>query len=240
MPPVIGDYWLFDCLKIAVPAILIAATALVGPTAYTVSKYGLKASVLLLSKLPARIAGYALLAFRQNFTIILATLTTFKGSLTGGLGVVTGKQSFFSVLEVFGTELYTKLLGVTSQFTKGLSQILAFFGKDNVCTQLTSLGKLAGGIVHIWYGLSSLIVLMFLYRLYRGRWQKAKVDKHEQLLVVALILMGSALLHVGVGQTQLGTLSDQLVSLADTLAQLVPNAGSTNTTELNQTLNASK
>ncbi|MFB6209627.1 MAG: hypothetical protein ABEJ56_05850, partial [Candidatus Nanohaloarchaea archaeon] len=76
MPPIIGDYWLFDCLKIAVPAILISLTALIGPTAYTVSKYGLKASALLLSKLPARIAGYALLAFRQKITIIAATLTT--------------------------------------------------------------------------------------------------------------------------------------------------------------------
>lgn len=232
---------LLDCLHIALPAIFSVLLITFGPVAFGVYKYSLKAVAIYALGLPQKVLGYALIAFRQKVTIILATLTAFRGTIAELASTLSTGTGWWEVGMVFLEDLISKTFAATSLLAQGFDKWLEFLNTEGICSQLVNLDLLVAGALDIWTGFASIIILMFLYRLYRGRWQKAEVDKHETYLFIAFIFVATALLQIGIEQTQLYTVFERGMSLADAVSGLIPTpevGGEAVNQSLNQSVNS--
>jgi hypothetical protein len=196
-----------------------------GPIAWAVYKYSVKAVFQYALGIPHKLLGLILLTFRQKATVVLAVITSFRDTLAKLAEAVATGKGWMEIPGLFVEDLLKKSLAASDLLAQGLGKWLQYLNADGICTKLVEMDLLLSGLLDVWTGIASIIVLMFLYRLYRGRWQKAEVDRHDQLIFLALIFAVTALIQIGIEQTRLYTVFERGTSLLDVLAQLMPEAG---------------
>lgn len=225
------EFW--SCATILFPALLAGGAGFLGGGYWAVSKFGAKAVFGYLLNIPTKLFGYALLAFRQKVTITLAFATAFRGTITTVLEAIQGTVTPLEVGRVLLGEIYRQTLLAPKVITQGLTQWIQFFTVDGVCTQIVSLDLLGAGFLNIWTGLSSVIILAFFYRLHKGYVQKQEVNREQTFMFIALVFVTSALIQIGVEQTQLYEVVEKTFSFLDILSGSIPE------TPVNESLNQS-
>jgi hypothetical protein len=176
-----------------------------------------------------------LIAFRQKVTLVLAFVTAFRDTIGNGLQMLQGQTPVLEVGRVLLGELYRQTLLAPKMIAQGLDQWISFFAMNGVCRQIASLNVLGSGFLSIWTGVSSIIILAFFYRLYKGYVQKQEVDREMTFMFLAVVFLSSALVQVGIEQTQLYEVVKRMFSFLDVLSGSIPDAAANET--VNQSLN---
>lgn len=168
-----------------------------------------------------RLATWILLLFRKKVFFALAVYWTFSNTLKALFQVVSGGQTPAQLGQIFLQEAWTKFLGAAPQLLHGLKQIQA--------------GKLVDGGLSLWTAVASLYMMLFLWKLFRGKFQKVDIDEIEQGLVLVVWILASALVH---GPELLVNISMQLESILDTVSNVMPtNDNVNNSTQINESIN---
>jgi hypothetical protein len=163
------------------------------------------------------LSGWLIYLVRKKVFLGLAILTTYKTTIHTLYQAFRGETGWLSVGETFLAESGSKYLGSAKHIGQGVSELVEFVSTSGFCGKLGSFGLVRDALFHIWQGVAAVYMLLFLYELYRGRWQKADVDKWEQLLVVTILFLVIAVVQ-GTGVLQ--SLIDQVLHLSDTLVFL--------------------
>lgn len=184
-----------------------------------------------------RTAGvYLLLLRKYKVFLAVALLTTFEESMQSLKLAWEGEMNWLSFGSVLLSESGSKFLAAAGYIGRGLGGIVDWVSGGSVCGWVGDFGLLLNGLYSIWVGVAAIYLLLFLYEVYRGRWQKAEVDKHEQLLVVTILFLLTAVLH---GSGVLEALFSNSMSLVDTLTQVWGDKGLDTPTNVNASTNTS-
>jgi len=168
-----------------------------------------------------RLATWILLLFRKRVVFAAAVYWTFSNTLKALVSTVSGSQTLTQLGQIFVEELGSKFLGAAPQLEEGLIQIQS--------------GEIGAGILSLWTAAASLYMMLFLWKLFRGKFQKVQIDEVEQGLVLIVWVLASALVH---GPELLINISIQLENILDTISNFMPTNNEVNNTEvLNQTTN---
>jgi len=175
-----------------------------------------------IGKIIYRLANWILLLFRKKVVFAAAVYWTFSNTLKALFQVVSGGQALTQAGRIFVEELWTKFLGAAPQLLEGLKQIQG--------------GQLIDGGLSLWTAAASLYMMLFLWKLFRGKFQKVNIDEIEQGLILVVWVLASALIH---GPELLINISTQLQSILDTVSNVMPTQEQVNNTEaLNNTTNS--
>ena len=160
-----------------------------------------------------RSAGTYILVLRKyKGFLAFALLTTFSQTLQATRQLYSGDLGWQEFGEIVLSEMADKFLSAAGNISNGLGEFVAFVSGETLCGWAGGFHHIVSGVLQIWTGVAAIYLMLFLYRVYRGRWQKADVDKHEQLLVVTILLLVTALLE---GTSVLTSLLDHVSVLAD-------------------------
>jgi len=171
----------------------------------------------------SRIFGYLLLLFRKRVFFVLAVYWTFSNTLKALFQTVSGGGTLAQAWTIFLQEAWNKFLGAAPQLLQGLKQI--------------QNGQIIDGGLSLWTAAASLYMMLFLWKLFRGKFQKVKIDEIEQGLILIVWVLASALVH---GPELLINISTQLQSILDTVSNVMPTQEQVNSTEaFNQSINNS-
>lgn len=161
----------------------------------------------------SRIGSYVLLLFRKKVFLALAVLTTFQDTLTQAYLLVSKSSTIGSVWNAFTSEAYTKFLGAAPEISQGLTQLIQYL------SQPLQLNLLQNSIIHLWTGIASVYMLLFLWTwLIRSKVHQKQVDGWEKALILTIWLLASALVH---GPEQVIQLFDQVKTVLDSTANVV-------------------
>jgi len=168
-----------------------------------------------------RLATWILLLFRKKVIFAAAVYWTFSNTLKALFQTVSSGQTLAQAGSIFVEELWTKFLGAAPQLLQGLKQIQS--------------GELIAGAMSLWTAAASLYMMLFLWKLFRGKFQKVDIDEIEQGLILIVWVLASALVH---GPELLINISMQLENILNTVSNIMPtNDQVNNTSQLNESMN---
>jgi hypothetical protein len=170
-----------------------------------------------------RLATWILLLFRKKVIFAAAVYWTFSNTLKALFQVVSGGQTLAQAWAIFLSEAWTKFLGAAPQLLQGLKQI--------------QQGEIGAGVLSLWTAAASLYMMLFLWKLFRGKFQKVEIDEVEQGLILVVWVLASALVH---GPELLINISIQLENILNTVSNIMPtNNQVNNTSQINESMNLS-
>jgi len=168
-----------------------------------------------------RLATWILLRFRKRVVFAAAVYWTFSNTLKALVSTVSGSQTLAKAWTIFLEEAWNKFLGAAPQLLEGLKQIQG--------------GKLVPGALSLWTAAASLYMMLFLWKLFRGKFQKVDIDEIEQGLILIVWVLASALVH---GPELLINICLQLENILNTVSNIMPtNDQVNNTSQINESMN---
>jgi len=174
-----------------------------------------------ISTVGSKLVTWILLLFRKRVVFAAAVYWTFSNTLKALFNVVSGGQTLTQSGQTFVEELGSKFLGAAPQLEEGLIQIQS--------------GEIGAGILSLWTAAASLYMMLFLWKLFRGKFQKVNIDEVEQGLVLIVWVLASTLVH---GPELLINISTQLENILDTVSNMMPtNNQVNNTSTVNNSIN---
>jgi len=174
-----------------------------------------------ISTVGSKLITWILLLFRKKVVFALAVYWTFSNTLKALFQVVSGGQTLAQAWQIFLQEAWTKFLGAAPQLLQGLKQVQS--------------GELGAGALSLWTAIASLYMMLFLWKLFRGKFQKVEIDEVEQGLVLVVWVLASALVH---GPELLINISVQLEKILNTVSSVMPtNDQVNNTSQVNESMN---
>jgi len=169
----------------------------------------------------SKLVTWTLLLFRKRVVFAAAVYWTFSNTLKALFQTVSGGQTLAQVWQIFLQEAWNKFLGAAPQLLQGLKQIQS--------------GELIAGAMSLWTAAASLYMMLFLWKLFRGKFQKVDIDEIEQGLILIVWVLASALVH---GPELLLNISMQLENILNTVSNIMPtNDQVNNTSQLNESMN---
>jgi hypothetical protein len=174
-----------------------------------------------IGKIVYRLATWILLLFRKRVVFAAAVYWTFSNTLKALFQTVSGGGTLTQLGQIFVEELGSKFLGAAPQLEEGLIQIQS--------------GEIGAGILSLWTAAASLYMMLFLWKLFRGKFQKVNIDEIEQGLILIVWVLASSLVH---GPELLINISIQLENILNTVSNIMPtNNQVNNTSAVNESMN---
>lgn len=165
-----------------------------------------------------KIITWTLLLFRKKAFLLLAIYTTFQETINALFKTVSGTLSWMTMLEILGSELYTKFVGAAPKILEGLKQI----------QNLEPIG-----IYSLWTGLASIYIVLFIYRKATEFKGLREVEWPEKVLVIVIWVLLTSSVH---GTNILIQILAELESIFEVLNGFVPEPEVNNTTKASQFL----
>jgi len=181
-----------------------------------------------------RAAGYVFLAYQKRITVLLAAVTTYSSSIKVAAQVFQGGGSLMDLLLVVVRESGQKFLAAPVRVAEGFTKLAEVVQTESVCAVISTPDPLVQGFYLVWVGVAGFILALNLYRFAIGAGMNQEIAWYELLMVVAILVLSSAVVHsvTDIVQGVKGGLS-----LLDGVAQGI--GGEVNSTAVNQTKNMS-
>jgi len=225
-----------QCWELALGSLTTVGAVVLGPIGWKIYRTGLKATAMYLTKLPSRVFGYALLAFRQKVTLGLAFLTAFRGTIQEFGNILSAGAGVGELGLTFLSELWNQILLAPVQVSKGLQHFLDFATQPGVCGKLLNTGLLWQGVIDVWTGLSAVIIIVYLYKEGRFRVRGRKPNNMDIGIFLVAVFGAATAFQAGLEGTSLFKAVESGQTLAEMLSGVLDqgvNASAVNQSAVN-------
>jgi hypothetical protein len=226
-----------QCWEIALGSLATVGAVTLGPIGWKIYKTGLRATSVYLTRLPSRIFGYALFAFRQKVTLALAFLTAFRGTIQEFGNILSAGAGVSELGLTFLSELWNQILLAPVQISAGLQHFLDFAQRPGVCGKLLNTGLLWQGAIDVWTGLSAVIIIVYLYKESRFRVRGRKPNNMDIGIFLVAVFGAATAFQAGLEGTSLLKAVESGQTLAEMLSGVLDQG--VNETFVNQSVNSS-